>query len=212
MYTPRQAPRLPSWTRSPTRSTNRSQERKPSGQANCSPALSGDPAGHPSSTPRRTREPIAPGGDADRVGRRLDQLVVGRGLSSRRLSANEPWALCEISIPYFLAADLIRRHAASRSDLLTSSTWLNLAIALGTCRASVSGSLRSLGNANFDEETSCSVCELSGCLPSLGRLAATPATGRHLLSLLDIAASGGLRRSVASQILLFRFNSSTPRW
>src|SRR5438309_4981446 len=170
MCTPRQAPRLPSWTRSPTRSTNRSQERKPSGQANCSPPSSGDHAGQSSSTPRRTRGPLAPA----RLGRppwKTARPARRRTWSLESTAQRErALGLCEISIPYFLAADLIRRHAASRSDLLTSLTWLNLAIALRTCRASVSGSLRSLGNANFDEETSCSVCELSGCLPCLGAL------------------------------------------
>src|SRR6202034_2783933 len=41
----------------------------------------------------------------------------------------------------------IRFHARSRSASVTPSTWLKRAIALRTCRASVSGSLRSLGNA-----------------------------------------------------------------
>ena len=50
--------------------------------------------------------------------------------------------------PVALAAARIRFHARSRSASLTPSTWSNRAIALRTCRASVSGSLRSLGNAN----------------------------------------------------------------
>src|SRR5690348_1453044 len=39
---------------------------------------------------------------------------------------------CEISIPYFRAAALMRRHAASRSELVTPSTWSKRAIALRT--------------------------------------------------------------------------------
>src|SRR5207244_12926027 len=54
------------------------------------------------------------------------------------------------STPYFRAAARIRRHAASRSASLTPSTWSKRAIALRTCRASFSGSLRSFGNANVE--------------------------------------------------------------
>src|ERR1700682_6394843 len=61
----------------------------------------------------------------------------------------QPLALT--STPYFRAAVRIRRHAASRSDSLTPSTWSKRAMALRTCLASFSGSLRSLGNANVPD-------------------------------------------------------------
>src|SRR2546429_161567 len=62
------------------------------------------------------------------------------------MSWRQPLALT--STPYLRAAVRMRRHAASRSLSLTPSTWSKRAIALRTWRASLSGSLRSLGNAN----------------------------------------------------------------
>src|SRR5438105_14367144 len=47
----------------------------------------------------------------------------------------------------------MRRFAAAFSDALTPSTWLNRARALRTWPASLSGILRSLGNANLDVES-----------------------------------------------------------
>src|SRR3982074_1328739 len=55
------------------------------------------------------------------------------------------------STPYFLAAARMRRHAESRSVSLTPSTWSKRAMALRTCPASLSGSLRSFGKANLSE-------------------------------------------------------------
>src|SRR5207247_1809127 len=57
---------------------------------------------------------------------------------------------------------------------------------IATCRASVKGSLRSLGNANFVDGISRSACELSGCFPRLGsrprrRRDADAATARLML-------------------------------
>src|SRR5437867_6579114 len=48
------------------------------------------------------------------------------------LRGNSYLGRCDTSMPYFFAAALMRRQAASRSDALTPSTWLKRAIALRT--------------------------------------------------------------------------------
>jgi hypothetical protein len=95
------------------------------------------------------------------AGRPRNQSASGRG-STRRASLLGSYRFfgpvrpkdrqprSEISTSNLRAAARIRRHARSRSASLTPSTWLNLARAFRTWRASQIGSLRSLGNANSE--------------------------------------------------------------
>jgi hypothetical protein len=96
---------------------------------------------------------------AVRVVRRLEDRADTRELEARGvfgrpvlppfISWRHPRALT--STPNFRAAVRIRRHAASRSASVTPSTWSKRAMALRTCLASLSGSLRFLVNAKVVE-------------------------------------------------------------
>ena len=67
-----------------------------------------------------------------------------------RLAASCFQLVSVISTPNFFAAALIWPKASSRSSSDTPFTWSNRAIALRTCVASFSGSLRCLGNAYLE--------------------------------------------------------------
>src|ERR1700704_1104861 len=77
----------------------------------------------------------------------------------------------------------MRRQAASRSVSLTPSTWSKRAIAFRTWPASFSGSLRSLGKANFSE-----------AIRSLARVL-RPCERFVVVAMLDLLSLSGFRKT-----------------